>query len=561
MKVPWRVTVIVLAILAWCPGLCAGVLEGLRGELRRPAEDLVLRGESIRRWVGQLKSLDELQDALSLPEWRDLDADDAVAATDRAARAALLEEFRLSVQAAVARGDADCRVAVADLLGTLGPESRGVGTHDGLGRTFGPELARLARDKDPRVRVAAARALGQSNPEPGIAGPALDRLLGEPNVLPRLAAARALVAWADGVAGLAGRSRSATGVRMARRDVVEAGVVVVPIAGHALNDSEAAVRLHGAAAIGRAAGALAKLLLAPDAPDTPRDTTGDGQRIGKDWQEIRPLLLCLGREIPALVRATNDWAAEVRRQARLSLEELTGLRSRWRQRAAACVRSPLVRCTLDGSDDPLLDGLIESLAQLTAAVSASDVETRRATLNVLETMGAAATPALRALVAAADDPDRFVRRAAVRTLGQVDPVGAGAPVPVLALRLADADLDVRLAAAASLENLGPASGPALPALVGALRRRDEAEMRLALCRVLEQLGEPARVEAVPALAAAVSDKDARVRRSAARVLGGIGPAARSALAALRQAQDDADPAVQLAADAAIVRITRKPAGN
>src|SRR6266404_563756 len=86
------------------------------------------------------------------------------------------------------------------------------------------------------------------------------------------------------------------------------------------------------------------------------------------------------------------------------------------------------------------------LAPLTAALVARDVRARRAAIDVLEALGQEAAPAAPSLVRALADPDRFVRWAAARTLGQLAPEQAATAVPGLARLLSDADLDLRVAA-------------------------------------------------------------------------------------------------------------------
>src|SRR5262249_21320262 len=159
-------------------------------------------------------------------------------------------------------------------------------------------------------------------------------------------------------------------------------------------------------------------------------------------------------------------------------------------------------------------------------------------IQVLETLGPTAAPAIPMLVETLHDPDRFVRWAAARALGKIGTQAAEAAVPRLTEQLLDPDVDLRLAAATALEQFGPASRGAVPLLARLVRGTGEPDLRLEAIRVLEVVGCPDAVPAVPVLAAVLTDRDARIRQAAAKVLGRFGPAARDAVDALQQARND-----------------------
>jgi HEAT repeat protein len=183
------------------------------------------------------------------------------------------------------------------------------------------------------------------------------------------------------------------------------------------------------------------------------------------------------------------------------------------------------------------------------------VETRRAALDTLESLGPSAAPAAAALVGALADRDKFVRWAAARTLGRIGPVKGVTAMPALTLLLTDPDLDVRLAATVALEHWGVAAQPAVPDLCRIVRATDP-ELRLAAIRALGAIGGPEGRLILAELTAATADPDTRVRQLAIQTLGQFGPLARDAVPALRWALRDEDAQVQKAAGQALLNILR-----
>jgi HEAT repeat protein len=189
------------------------------------------------------------------------------------------------------------------------------------------------------------------------------------------------------------------------------------------------------------------------------------------------------------------------------------------------------------------------------------------------------------------DPDRFVRWAAVRTLGRLAPREANLVVPAVARLLEDGDLDVEVAAATALERYGPQATDAVTALAQRSTHGD-AEIRIAAMRVLVAIGNDA-APALPSVArnlvtqlagisadfdllqpgrttpgaerAALSaaatllgaPQPARIRVTAAETLGRFGKLAAAAAPVLQQALSDIDPDVRRAASEALLKITSK----
>jgi HEAT repeat protein len=109
------------------------------------------------------------------------------------------------------------------------------------------------------------------------------------------------------------------------------------------------------------------------------------------------------------------------------------------------------------------------------------------------------------------------------------PPESAARAQTLTRRLHDPDLVVRVHAGILLGDLGPAAGPAVPALLELLRGDVVQDRRLAAL-TLGRIGHAAAA-AIPALRQALRDPDATVRRFAAAALDEIEPTPGQAKAA------------------------------
>jgi len=308
-----------------------------------------------------------------------------------------------------------------------------------------------------------------------------------------------------------------------------------------------------------AARTVSGLVPQPCLPNDPDDWKEYRLQVEQERNVLGPVVLALEAQGPALGLAMTDPDAEVRLSARRALEELAQARHRLLVRA-----NSLAQVAPGNRPVRLLDGeKSESAAlplpALIAALGDPDLHARLSALDVLESLGPAASPAAAALVKALGDPNRFVRWAAARTLGKMGAVEAETAVPALARMLADTDRELRIAAATTLGVYGPTARAAVPALIQAMNAGDSA-LRTAALLALEQIG-PAAESAIPAISAALDDRDARVRLSAVQLLGRFGPAAGNARDALLLKLNDCSPEVRTAAHDALRHITGPAKGE
>jgi HEAT repeat protein len=262
--------------------------------------------------------------------------------------------------------------------------------------------------------------------------------------------------------------------------------------------------------------------------------------------------------VPVLCQLAENPDGNVRMQALLALSVIGPEAG-----AAAPVLAKIIK-TEDNSARFLAAG--EALARADPAAAA---ETLSAVLRDKENLGGRAW-ALAALLKLAPecqgtlpavaellhDPDARLRVEAAHVLWRMkQPAG-----PVVEALCAEANADEAaggVQALIVLREMGPAAGPAVPALLKILQRPalpDDGKQwgpphRLAVLRCLQEIGPGAA--AAPALADLLKSGSPTVRAEAARTLGRMGPQAKPALPALQGALRDPDRAVRAAADGSL----------
>jgi HEAT repeat protein len=618
----------------------------------RDKESLRFRRETLTRKVGELKSLGEMARALLLQEWRVEGLADPVADVDREVRDSLADRFIAGLKDVLAKGTAAQRMAACELISNTATAARppgGGGFRTGFLRQrlagLAPDLAKLTNDPEPGVVQFAARAIGNIQADPKLAVGTLERLIKTGTPVVRAAAADALVNLVTVIAQQEKKGRSDLGRGDLRDDLLATGVLAVSAAKAGFAPEQPVrVRRLSADALQQISSALLDLVPDPfpadSFPPTGRPwTAGEAERIEqaretvtKEREQLRPLLDAFGKQSPALAAASLDPDPYVRIQIRNVLQDLAVTNSRLTQRAAriprgegvpaprpepkpdeAKDRAPKTGLLLPPTPpawdvptrlvaqekeqprparpgtDALAEGLKSSLGSIIAGLADRNVRGRLDAVEVLENMGTDAAPAIPALVERLSDPDRFVRWAAVRTLGRLAPRLPDQVVPAAARLLDDDDLDVQVAAAGALERYGPQAKAAV-AQLGRHANQGDADIRIAAMKALQAIGTDA-APALPSVAlnlvenlsnvaagseffrpgpttpaaerAALSSAAtllgappaAKARVAAAETLGRFGKLAEPAVPILQRALTDLDPEVRRAASEAILRIT------
>ncbi len=194
-----------------------------------------------------------------------------------------------------------------------------------------------------------------------------------------------------------------------------------------------------------------------------------------------------------------------------------------------------------------------------AGLSDPDFRVRLASLDVLETFGDRAVPAIDALVSKGlSDPNKFVRWASARTLGRFAPRKAKEVVPGLMRLLNDQeDMSVRITAAFALERYGPDAKEAVPLLARVINRGDKDYM-IAILHTMQGIGTDAKA-ALPSVAWIMRNRElpTSVRVEAAQTLGRFSSLAKGQMHDLRQVMvNDPNEEVRNAASSAILSVDR-----
>ena len=414
----------------------------LRAALHATYSSLPERDRALKECLAELRSLADLQGAVTLVEWASSAADEAAAAIDRANRSAAIERFDAAVRRLLHRGDVASAAATIEMLHRMADGARATGEPLTLVRSFAPELADIVIQGPPALRVLAARTLAHIEPSVFVAVPALTELLRAEDAELRRAAADCFALWLQKVSQ--GSSGSGLRLRPAQRaELVLTASYILPAVHIGLDDPRLEVRRRCLETIGFACAALTRLL-----DDSSTNENPSSRRpLQAEYEELRPLLLALHDCGTILQRFLHDNDAETRILTHKALEELGVARGRWLRRWTN---------GKDEADERLLSELLyEAMPGVAEALTHPDVRVRRSAVDVLEMSGSLALPVLPALTHALHDPDRFVRWSVVRTVGKLGPSAAPESVGDLRRLLHDPDGDLRKAAANALERLQP----------------------------------------------------------------------------------------------------------
>lgn len=568
----------------------AAALQVRSGELATldPADQvriLAHREASIRKRIAALKTIGELRRALSLQEWNDdptREFDRALRSADGKLRQEIGDRLIAAIRQVIKSGDATSKLAVANLIAEMGPDVRSTLSDEkarnevGLGfpHQLAPEVIQLTEDKNLAVQQEALRALGNIFPNEDQALPVFKKILETGSLGPRRLAAEGLLQIVKNANFWVRKLTSSPYQLDARRYLLGMlpGAVRTSLAG--ISDTDPQVRQTCLNVVQAAASAVADQVpegfQRKDFPREGRDLTkeerakivsahGDVTRV---FKEVEPQIKSFQSTDAALARALKDPDAAVRLATLNSLESVANIRLRLKRLVNTVPRMKGEEGAENreflAANDPLRGFVSKDLALATGLLTDPNPQIRHAAVDFLEYLESDATAAIPQLSHSLSDPDRFVRWAAARAIGNINPEKADVAVPALAKLLGDFDLSIRIEAAKTLTQMGPRAAAAVPALGRAVIDGD-VEGREAAMDALESIGAEAGKSAVPQLVEAMTHPDPRVRRAAAKTLGSFGPAASAAIPTLRRALGDDDQEVRVNAGDALLSMdpTRK----
>jgi HEAT repeat protein len=526
----------------------------------------------------QLKSFTQLRQVLLLKDWLDVAKtgreDPQIMAADVRLRSRVAQKFRDKVHVIVAKGDDDTKAAVANLLTEMGLTVRAGGAEGkadpgeaerrgGFARSLTGDVLKLAQSPSEFVKLHALRALAGINPNPRVAAPVFAKVLtsGE-DVRVRRVAADGLLRLIAIASYLRDQRLRSEDVSATEYDVITAAAAVVAAAPIALTDKDTLVRTRAAQALRASAQALADLFKkSPE--DTKRVAPTTTTYTPADVEAIKELLKAFQRAGPELTAALTDADPEVRLAVVGTLARLSDARYRLAEEpisfGTAGKLQDRVYLVPPQASDPLATFAKGDWRLVARLLTDPDKRVRLSAATFLEYFPEAMPSAVPELTRAVCDPDRFVRWAAARALGNFSktyqPKDAVSAVPALAKMLFDPEFTDRLAAASTLEAMGPFAETAVPELARAVHFGD-AENRVAALYVVQSIGPERSRSLIPSVTEALEQPDPRVRRTAAETLGKYGRLARNraTLDALRRAQGDEDQEVRINASEAILQI-------
>ena len=366
------------------------------------------------------------------------------------------------------------------------------------GKTVSEWIA-LTKDKDPKARATAARALGGIDSEAEVVVPVLVRLARD-------------------------RSFQFETWQAAEGALEKFGPPAIPALIKLLKNTDTNVRHAAVQALGRigpeakaAVPALTELL--KDKNDQVRQAAA--QSLGNVGPEA-------GVAVPALtelLKAKDKWD---RQAAARALGDIG---------AGASTAVPALTELLNDKDDQVRHAAAHSLGKigpqartaipaLTELLKVKDKWDRQTAARALGDIGAGASTAVSALTELLNDKDDLLQLAAAQALGKIGPQ-ANAAVPALVGLLKDEN--VRAAAVWALAEIGPEAKAAIPALVTLLTGNSEYwSIRQAAAWALAKIGAPS----VPPLTGLLKNKRESVQWLAVWSLGRIGSEAKAAVPAL-----------------------------
>ncbi len=579
----WHCLAILFLALSQYPARADDSVEALRLTVQSMASSLQsddvinLYKQTLSKRADDLKTIDEMFRALSLDDWKPEKeiVDPNIKKINIDMRAAVGERLQKEIRRAIEKGDADIRLALANHIAEIGPTIASLKQEDRAGymRLLTMEVIDLAKDRVLAVKQEGLRALGNINARTKDAVPVFREILGkDAEIGPRRLAADGLGQLVRVAAHLERK-----GAIVKRPELIEAVESTIRAVSIGLKDGDVEVQTLSLNTMSLGAQAVWGTKIIDD-PFRARDFAPPGQKltesqradynrmykeVEREVDEIRPVVMAMRDQIPAVRAALDSNQPAVQLAALRALEDFGVVSMRIRQRVRSLQR--LIEnqeVIVDPSKlmigmNPFMEFTTRDLPAVAAFLRHPDLRLRRAAGRFFEVLEEESLPVLPALVQALSDSDRFIRLGALKTLGFFPGDKVAVAIPAIAVLLSDYDIHVRNQAAFTIEALGPRAKDAVPALSQAILKRD-VEARQAAMLALQKIPVEWSKEALPSLIECIKEFDPRVALAAVQTIGRMGPAAASAVPHLRQLLGHENEDVRRAASGAILSIVPIP---
>jgi HEAT repeat protein len=509
----------------------------------------------------------------------------AVNAADERARLVAMDSLGLLGEKAAA--------AVPTLVTALKDPSAAVRSHaaQALGaigapaKPAVPELATLIADPDKVVRREAVEAIGRIHPGADVSVPLLTKLIENADPQTRHAAITTLAEQGQAAVPLLikalAQKQAAYWACLVLARIGPDAKEAVPALTALIDDQRPEVRREAILALAEigdaAAPAIPRILKALDDPHAKtaavfalgqfRKATGNAEaKIRQNVDSSDQVLDAVS--LWALARLHPDDKKLIAQTTQRLCETLKSENPRARQAAARALGSlkpgveivlPAMVKAFQGASEETIHDALDTLASFGSAavpelIGALRFERARPYVVVLlGQQGAAAKPAVGALIKLLDDDNTDVRREAVLALGRIGP-DARAAVPALIRRFTEcferegADC---YGVTYALGRIG--SHEAVPVLLKAIEGQDESLAMFgawALAQI-EPKDPATAAKTLPLLVRGLHNPEAKFRRGAAEALKQLGPAAKPAVPELQKALKDEDASVRSVVEDAI----------
>jgi len=460
------------------------------------------------------------------------------------------------------------RAHAADALGKIGPAAK----------PAAPALAAAVADPDPGVRRQALEALAQIRPGPKIGFPLFIKVMEDADDTVRNRALHALAdAGKEAVPFLREALKNEKTAYWACLVVNQIGPEAkdaVPEVTQVLADKRPEVRreaILALAEIGEAAApAVPQIVKTLDDEFDRLPATFALGRIGKANADAEATIRKNVESTDPMLSTVSIWALarlhpEDKKLVREATERLCeGLKSKEERVRAACARGladlkpgpdimlPLMEKALEGADENVVREALGALAGFASPavvpklIDALKYEgTRPYVIYILGEQGAAAKPAVEALIKLLDDKNPAVQHEVPMALGKIGP-DAKAAVPALAKALQEREGTVCYGIVFALGRIGRDAKEAAPALMKTLESKDESLSMLSAWALAQMhpLNDKLAAKVVAVLVRALAEPSPKFRHGAAEALKQLGPQAKAAIPALKKALKDEDLSVR-----------------
>lgn len=417
-------------------------VEVLGKALQLPNDITGNRDKAIAEASAKIQFPADIWRAACLADWREFHSDGTPAKADIQVKNLLVTRFQSKLESILSKASSEETETILELVLTIAREERLGGNHRPFSKASASVFSKSSLMGTVDERVARIRVYGLLNPETSQGLQVFSSLLAEKEMRIRRAALDGISYWveasgpAEDVKNLGNNAR--------RRTQATLCINTLPLVQSALKDTEPEVRKRAANHLRIGGFVLTSMIADPMGKTVPGSNDPGLPSFIMDRKTAFDLAMVMEKIRPVMLQLIRDTDLETRLSIHRAMEELAMARKAWKSQTIA----------YEIKDAPAFPVTMkEMIEELAKSVSDSNFRVRRTALETFELLGPEGSAFSSNIIKALDDPDRFVRWTAVRTLGEI---GSAAPADALSKLkdlLQDPDGDVRKAASIALSKL------------------------------------------------------------------------------------------------------------